>query len=259
MTENVSCFFSGNLPTTEVWSLLLIALELGTQNSRRCPPVNSKILAILKTQIFVVHKATQKKGLKFMSIIKLIINLKKSWRGRKNVDKKQGQYQNNTRNTRRRVLLLLMPLNSDRIFQKDLKNVDQFRSCFLQVLFFDDSKSRNGILLSEAAAVLMSLGASMRDLTLIWVPVTIVGLFLELSSRSRDPCHLFPSSECLKAYNFLRLLVWVANWIQFTPIRKLAFLAIMQYMKRALAFLSVTMMKHLKKRPPKSLSHGLEK
>ena len=257
MTENVSCFFSGNLPTTEVWSLLLIALELGTQNSRRCPPVNSKILAILKTQIFVVHKATQKKGLKFMSIIKLIINLKK---GRKNVDKKQGQDQNNTRNTRRRVLLLLMPLNSDRIFQKDLKNVDQFRSCFLQVLFFDDSNSRNGILLSEeAAAVLMSLGASMRDLTLIWVPVTIVGLFLELSSRSRDPCHLFPSSECLKAYNFLRLLVWVANWIQFTPIRKLAFLAIMQYMKRALAFLSVTMMKHLKKRPPKSLSHGLEK
>ena len=81
----------------------------------------------------------------------------------------------------RRVLLLVMPLNSDRIFQKDLKNVDQFRSCFLQVLFFDDS--RNGILLSEeAAAVLMSLGASMRDLTLIWVPVTIVGLFLELSS-----------------------------------------------------------------------------
>ena len=140
-----------------------------------------------------------------MSIIKLIINLKK---GRKNVDKKQGQDQNNTRNTRRRVLLLLMPLNSDRIFQKDLKNVDQFRSCFLQVLFFDDSNSRNGILLSEeAAAVLMSLGASMRDLTLIWVPVTIVGLFLELSSRSRDPCHLFPSSECLKAYNFLRLLV----------------------------------------------------
>ena len=42
--------FSGNLPTTEVWSLLLIALELGTQNS----PVNTKILAILKTQIFVV-------------------------------------------------------------------------------------------------------------------------------------------------------------------------------------------------------------
>ena len=28
----------------------------------------------------------------------------------------------------------------------------------------------------------MSLEASMRDLTLIWVPVTIVGLFLELSS-----------------------------------------------------------------------------
>ena len=109
-----------------------------------------------------------------MSIIKLIINLKK---GRKNVDKKQGQDQNNTRNTRRRVLLLLMPLNSDRIFQKDLKNVDQFRSCFLQVLFFDDSNSRNGILLSEeAAAVLMSLGASMRDLTLIWVPVTIVDI-----------------------------------------------------------------------------------
>ena len=44
--------FSGNLPTTEVWSLLLIALELGTQNS----PVNTKILAILKTQIFVVKK-----------------------------------------------------------------------------------------------------------------------------------------------------------------------------------------------------------
>ena len=216
-------------------------------------PRDSKNANICSTQ------SKAKKGLKFMSIIKLIINLKKSWRGRKNVDKKQGQDQKNTRNTRRRVLLLLMPLNSDRIFQKDLKNVDQFRSCFLQVLFFDDSNSRNGILLSEAAAVLMSLGASMRDLTLIWVPVTIVGLFLELSSRSRDPCHLFPSSECLKAYNFLRLLVWVANWIQFTPIRKLAFLAIMQYMKRALAFLSVTMMKHLKKRPPKSLSHGLEK
>ena len=78
--------FSGNLPTTEVWSLLLIALELGTQNS----PVNSKILAILKTQIFVVHKATQKKGLKFMSIIKLIINLRvleKMWT--KNGDRKQ--------------------------------------------------------------------------------------------------------------------------------------------------------------------------
>ena len=141
------------------------------------------------------------------------------------------------------------------IFQKDLKNVDQFRSCFLQLWRQHQQKWHTFV----RGAVLMSLEASMRDLTLIWVPVTIVGLFLELSSRSRDPCHLFPSSECLKAYNFLRLLVWVANWIQFTPIRKLAFLAIMQYMKRALAFLSVTMMKHLKKRPPKSLSHGLEK
>ena len=136
------------------------------------------------------------KGWKFMSIIKLIINLRvleKMWT--KNGDRKQYKKHERSFITTDAIELL--------IFQKDLKNVDQFRSCFLQLWRQHQQKWHTFV----RGAVLMSLEASMRDLTLIWVPVTIVGLFLELSSSWEDPCHLFPSSECLKAYNFLRLLV----------------------------------------------------
>ena len=74
-----------------------------------------------------------------MSIIKLIINLRvleKMWT--KNGDRKQYKKHERSFITTDAIELL--------IFQKDLKNVDQFRSCFLQV---DDSTNRNGILLSE--------------------------------------------------------------------------------------------------------------
>ena len=77
-----------------------------------------------------------------MSIIKLIINLRvleKMWT--KNGDRKQYKKHERSFITTDAIELL--------IFQKDLKNVDQFRSCFLQVLHFDDSTNRNGILLSE--------------------------------------------------------------------------------------------------------------
>ena len=61
-----------------------------------------------------------------MSIIKLIINLRvleKMWT--KNGDRKQYKKHERSFFTTDAIELL--------IFQKDLKNVDQFRSCFLQL------------------------------------------------------------------------------------------------------------------------------
>ena len=148
-----------------------------------------------------------------MSIIKLIINLRvleKMWT--KNGDRKQYKKHESSFITTDAIELL--------IFQKDLKNVDQFRSCFFTTLttaptemaYFCPRSSANE-LRSFNARLDINLGACHHCRALF-----------RTQQQLRRPLSFIPIIGMPQSLQFSEIASLNANWIQFTRIWKLAFL-----------------------------------